>query len=91
MAQLKSEKLMVVPSTAYGFRAAVCALRSPDGKDGVRFHTFSLPEDRCARPLVKKLGRGMKESVVRQELESLNISVQGGTQLRCGLPEPDHA
>ena len=37
MAQLKADKLMVVPSTADGFRAAVSALRSgplsgmPDG------------------------------------------------------------
>jgi hypothetical protein len=30
-AQLKAEKLMVVPSTANGFRAAVSALRSLDG------------------------------------------------------------
>ena len=30
-AQLKAEKLMVVPSTAKGFRAAVSALRSIDG------------------------------------------------------------
>jgi len=48
MAQLMSEKLMVVPSTAGGFRAMVSALRSLDGKDGVSFHTFTLPEDRCA-------------------------------------------
>ena len=82
MAQLKSEKLMVVPSTADGFRAAVSALRSLDGKDGVSFHIFTLPEDRCARLLVKNLGRGMPESVVREELESLNICVQGVTQLR---------
>jgi len=30
-AQLKAEKLMVVPSTANGFRAVVSALRSLDG------------------------------------------------------------
>jgi hypothetical protein len=30
-AQLKAEKLMVVPSTANGFRAAISALRSLDG------------------------------------------------------------
>jgi len=70
MAQLKSEKLMVVPSTADGFRAAVSALRSLDGKDGVSFHTFTLPEDRCARLLVKNRGRGMPESVVRDELDA---------------------
>jgi len=44
MAQLKNETLMVVPSTADGFRAVVSALRSLDGKDGVSFHTFTLPE-----------------------------------------------
>ena len=32
--------------------------------------------------LVKKLRRGMPERVVRQEMESLNIRVQGVTQLR---------
>jgi len=47
MAQPKGEKLMVVSSTADGFRAAVSALRSLDGKDGVSFYTFTLPEDRC--------------------------------------------
>jgi len=61
---------MVVPSTADGFRADVSALRSLDGKKGVSFHTFTLPEDRCVRLLVKNLGRGMRESVVREELES---------------------
>jgi hypothetical protein len=83
MAQLKGEKLMVVSSTVDGFRAAVSALRSLAGKDGVYFHTFTFPEDRCARLLVKNLGRGMPESVVR-ELESLNICVQGVTELRSG-------
>jgi hypothetical protein len=47
MAQLKGAKLMVVPSTADGFRAAVSALRSLDGREGVIFHTFMLPEGRC--------------------------------------------
>jgi len=41
----------------------------------VSFHTFTLIEDLCARLLVKNLGRGMPESVVREELESLNICV----------------
>jgi len=91
MAQLKSEKLMVVPSTADGFRAVVSTLRSLDEKDGVSFHTFTLPEDRCARLLVKNLGRVMPESVVREELETLNICVQGVTQLRSGRRDPDPA
>jgi hypothetical protein len=38
-AQLKGEKLMVVPSTADGFRAVVSALRSLDGGEGVSFQT----------------------------------------------------
>ena len=53
------------------------------------FHTFTLPEDRCARLLVKKLGRGMPESVVREELETLGIHVQGVTQLRSGRRDQD--
>jgi len=72
---------MVVPSTGDGFRAAVSALRSLDGKEGVSFHTFALPDYRCAQLLVKNFGRGMPESVVREELESLNICVQGVTPL----------
>ena len=67
---------MVVPSTADGFRAAVSSLRSLDGKEGVRFHTFTLTEDRCVRMLIKNMGRGMPESVVGDELESLNICVK---------------
>jgi len=89
MAQLNSENLMVVPSTAEVFRAAVSALWSLEGKEGVNFHTFTPPEDRCARLLVKNLGRGMPESVVREELESLNICVQGVTQLRSGRRDPE--
>jgi len=91
MAQLKGEKLMVVPSTADGFRAAVSTLRSLDGKDGVCSHTFTLQENRCARLLVKNLGRGMPESIAREELESRNICVQGVTQLRSGRRNPDPA
>jgi hypothetical protein len=56
---------VVVPATADGFRAVVCALRSLDGREGVSFHTFTLPEDRVVRLLVKNVGRGMPESVVR--------------------------
>ena len=66
MAQLKTERLMVVPSTTDGFRAVVSALRSFDGKEGVSFHTFTLPEERCVRLLVKNLGSGMLGSVVRE-------------------------
>jgi hypothetical protein len=75
---------MVVPATIDGYRAVISELRFLDGREGVSFHTFTLPEDRCVRLLVKNLGRGMPESVVRQELESLNIRVQGVMELRSG-------
>jgi len=52
--------------------------------EGVSFHTFTLPEDRCALLLVKNLGRGKPENVVREELETLGIHVQWVTQLRSG-------
>jgi hypothetical protein len=64
-AQLKGEKLIVLPSTADGFRDAVSSLRSLDGKGVGSFHNFMLPEDRCLWLLVKDLGRGKPESVVR--------------------------
>jgi hypothetical protein len=80
---------MVVPSTADGFRATVIALRSLDEREVVSFHTFTLPEDRCVRLLVKNLGRCIPESVVRDELESLNIRVKGVTQLRSGRRAQD--
>jgi hypothetical protein len=50
----------------------------------VSFHTFTLPEDHCVRLLVKNLARGMPENVFREELEFLNIRVQGVIQLRSG-------
>jgi hypothetical protein len=84
-ALLKGEKLMLVPRTAGGFRAAVSTLRSLDGSRGVKFYTFSLPEEeRCGRLLVKNLGRNTPEDVVREEMESLGICVQGVLQLRSG-------
>jgi hypothetical protein len=42
-------------------------------------------------PLVKNLGRGMPESVIWEELETLNISVQGVMQLRSGRRDKDSA
>jgi hypothetical protein len=90
-AQMKGEKLMIVSGTADGFRATVSALRSLDGSNGVTFHTFSLPEDRCIRLLVKNLGRQMPESVVWEELEALGIRVQGVMQLRSGRRDQDAA
>ena len=49
------------------------------------YYTFTLPEERCARLLVKNLGHGMPESLVWEELEILGINVQGVTLLRSGL------
>jgi hypothetical protein len=82
---------MLVPKTSNGFRATVSALRSLDGSKGVSFHTFPLPEDRCVRLLVKNLGKHMPESVVREELETLGIHVQGALQLRSGRHDQDVA
>jgi hypothetical protein len=53
--------------------------------------TYSLPEDRCVRLLIKNLGRRMPEGVVREELESLGILVQGVMQLRFGRRDQDPA
>jgi hypothetical protein len=75
---------MVVPSIADGFRAAVSALRSLDGKDGMNFHTLTLPEEHCVRLLVKNMDRGMAESIVQEELENPNIRAKGVMQLRSG-------
>ena len=92
-AQMKGENLIVVPQTADDFRAAVSALKSLDMSKGVSFHTFSFPEDRCARLLIKNLCRRMPKDVVRKELEALGICVQGVMQLRSGRrdqnPEKD--
>ena len=62
-------------------RSAPCV---PLMGEGVSFHTFTLPENRCARLLVKNRCRGMSESVIREELESLGTHVQGVTLLRSG-------
>lgn len=83
-ARIKGEKLMLVSRIAEGFRATVNALRSLDGSMGVSFHTFSLPEDRCVRLLVKNPGRNMPEDVVREEMENLGICAQGVLQIRSG-------
>jgi hypothetical protein len=80
---------MVVPATVDGFMATVSALRSLDGSKGVNFHIFSIPEDRCVRLLVKNLCKKMPESVVRKELETLNIRVKGVMQLPSGRRDQD--
>jgi len=47
-AQLKAEKLMVIPSTANRFRAAVSALQSLDRGEGVNFHIHTPEGPLCA-------------------------------------------
>jgi hypothetical protein len=56
---------------------------------GVNFHIFTLPEDRCVRLLVKNLGRGMPDGVVREEMEALDIYIEEIIQLRSGRPDQD--
>jgi len=55
----------------------------------VSFQTFTLPEDRCVRLLVKNLGRGMLEIDVREQLEALDIHIQAVMQLRSGRRDQD--
>jgi hypothetical protein len=81
VAQIKGEYLMLVPETTDGFRATIGALRSLGEGEGVSFHTFSLPQDRCVR-LLKNLGKRMPEAEIKGELEALHIHVQAVMQLR---------
>jgi len=62
-------------------------MRSLDVKD-VNFHSITL--SLCATS-GENLRRGMPESFVRVELESLNIRVQGFTQMRSGRYDQDCA
>ena len=57
-------------------------MSSLDGKDGVIFHNFTGPEGHRLRLLLKILSRVKHESVVREELESLNIRFRRFTHLR---------
>jgi hypothetical protein len=82
MAQMKGEILMLVPETADGFRATIGALWPHDEGERVIFHTFSLPEDRCVRLLLKNLGKRMPKAEIREELGALHISVQAVMQFR---------
>ena len=91
VAQLRAKSLMVFPSTADEFRAAVTTLLSFDGKEGVSFHTFNFPDDRCARLLVKNHGRSMPENVVQDKLDSMNFRLQVVTQLRSCSCDQDPA
>jgi hypothetical protein len=80
---------MVVPSTANGFRAAVCQIPSFDGKEGVSFHN-SFPENRYVRLLLEKLRKGMPDNDVREELKSLNIRVQEVLLLQSSRSDQHH-
>jgi hypothetical protein len=60
---MKGDYLMLAPETADGFPATTSALRSLGEGEGVSFHTFSLPEDRCVR-LLKILGKSMPETEI---------------------------
>jgi hypothetical protein len=57
--------------------------------EGVNFYTFTFPEDCCVRILVKDPGRGMPQSVAREELEALDNHFQGVMQLRSGRRDQD--
>jgi hypothetical protein len=81
LAQMKREILMLVPETADGFRATIGALRSLGEGKGESFHTFSLPEDRRVRLLLKNLGKRMSEAEIK-ELEALHINAQAVMHLR---------
>jgi hypothetical protein len=82
VAQMKGEYLMLVPETADGFRATIGSLRSFGEGEGKSFHTFSLPEDRSVRLLLKILGKRMSEAEIKGEPEVLRIHVQAVMHLR---------
>jgi len=84
-AQMKGEKLMLVPPTAEGFRATVSALLSLDGSKDVSFHTFSLPEDRCVRLLIKDLGRHVGRRRPGRVGESGNLSRESCSSARAAV------
>jgi len=64
-----------ITSTSDGFRVAVNTLRSLEGEYCVILCILYLREDCCVRQLVKNFGKQMPESAVREEQETLNISV----------------
>ena len=64
-------------------------LRSIDASKGVAFHTYSLPEDRCTRLLIKGLGKNMSEQDVREVLKILGIPVHSVLQRRDPDPAKD--
>jgi hypothetical protein len=71
-----------LPEIAHGFQATIDALQSIDGREGLSFHTFSFPENRCVRLVLKNFGQSMIEAEVREELEALHLNVQAVMQVR---------
>jgi hypothetical protein len=89
VAQMKGQILMLVHETADGFRTTIGALRSIDESKSVSYHTFSLPEDRCVRLLLKNVGKRMPEAEIREELEALRINMQAVMQHRSKRRDRD--
>jgi hypothetical protein len=65
---------MLVSENANGFPPTIGALWSLGEDKGVSFHTFSLPEDRFVRLLLKNVGKRIPEAEIKEELEALSIS-----------------
>jgi hypothetical protein len=65
------------------------SLQSLGEYKGVRFHNFSLPEDRCMRLLLKNVGKRMPEAEIKEEPEALIISVRAVMQLRSKRRDQD--
>jgi hypothetical protein len=72
-AQLKAEKLMVVPSTADGFRATFSALRSLDWGGGFEFSHLHAPGGPLSANTGEEPGQRNAGELIREELEALDI------------------
>jgi hypothetical protein len=64
MVEMKGKIQMLVSETANGIWAIIGDLRSLDVSEGVRFHIFSIPEDRCVLLLLKTSANRMPEAEV---------------------------
>jgi hypothetical protein len=89
MAQMTGEILMLVPEISDCFRATIGALRSHGAGKGVSSYTFSLPEDRCIRLLLKNLDKRMPEGEMKEKLEALHVNVQAVMQNRSTRRDQD--
>jgi hypothetical protein len=86
-AQLKCEKMMVVPATADGFRAVVSALRSLYGREGA-FPQLHAPRGPLYTTSGEDPGRVMPDSVVREESCSCDPAAAIRTEQKTALPTP---